>query len=177
MYSSPSIMFFIFFLANLAQKFKKSMLFFFSLFLYCLSNKTHKIIQIYKHKDMPIDLQNTKTFINYSVILSHSHYEHKDLQGFKIPSINPKSLHTLIQIYKPKQTQIAKTPNSRSLSTSSPTPTSTSPLSSSSYSKMPLPKTSTMCMSTPILPPTSPTLKALSSNSTSFQPKKPTAAR
>ena len=62
MYSSPSIVFLIFFPANLAQKFKKS--FFFSLFLYFLSNKTHKISQIYKHKDMPTDLQNTKTFNN-----------------------------------------------------------------------------------------------------------------
>ena len=125
---------------------------------------------------MPTDLQNTQTFNNYSVILSHSHYKHKDLQGFKIPSTNPKSLHALNQIYKPKQTQIAKTPNLRLLSSSSPTPASTSPLSGSSFSKMPLPKTSTTCMSTPILPSTSPALRAPSSNSASFQRKKPTAA-
>ena len=80
-----------------------------SLFLYFHSNETHKISQIYKHKDMPTDLQNTKTFNNYSVILSHFHYKHKDLQGFKIPSTNPKSLHALIEIYRPKQTQKAKT--------------------------------------------------------------------
>ena len=74
----PLIMFFIFFPANLAQKFKKS-IYFFSLFLYFLSNETHKISQIYKHKDKLTDLQNTKTFNNYSIILSHSHYKHKDL--------------------------------------------------------------------------------------------------
>ena len=157
----------MFFPANLAQKFKKS-IFFFSLFLYFLSNKIHKISQIYKHKDMPTNLQNTKTFNNYSVILSHFHYKHKDLQGFKIPSTNPKSLHALIQIYKPKQTQIAKTPNSRLLSSSSPTPTSTLPLFGNSFSKMPLPKTSITCMSKPILPSTSPALRAPSLNSASF---------
>ena len=117
---------------------------------------------------MLTDLQNTKTFNNYSDILSHSHYKHKDLQGFKIPSTNPKSLHALIQIYRAKQTQIAKTPNSRSLSSSSPTPTSILPLSSSSFSKMPLPKASTTCMSMLILLSTSPTLRAPSSNSASF---------
>ena len=88
----------------------------------------------------------------------------------------PKSLHALIQIYRPKQTQIAKTPNSRLLSSSSPTPTSTSPISSSSFSKMPLPKSSTTCMSTPILLSTSPTLWASSSNFASFWRKKPTAS-
>ena len=117
---------------------------------------------------MPTNLQNTKTFNNYSVILSHFHYKHKDLQGFKIPSTNPKSLHALIQIYRPKQTQIAKTPNSRFLSSSSPTPTSTSPLFGNSFSKMPLPKTFTTCMSKPILLSTSPALRAPSSNSASF---------
>ena len=118
-----------------------------------------------------------KNIQQFTVILSHSHYKHKDLQGFKIPSTNPKSLHALIQIYKPKQTQIAKTPNSRLLSSSSPTPTSTSPISGSSFSKMPLLKSSTTCLSTPILLLTSPTLRALSSNSTSCRRKKPTVAR
>ena len=57
--------------------------------MYFLNNEAHKISQIYKHKDMPIDLQNTKAFNNYCVIpfkkknyfviLSQSHYKHKDL--------------------------------------------------------------------------------------------------
>ncbi|KAK7853648.1 hypothetical protein CFP56_035157 [Quercus suber] len=42
---------------------------------------------------------------------------------------------------------------------------------------MPFPKTSTTPTSTPILPSTSPALRAPSSNSASFWPKKPTAAR
>ena len=106
-----------FFPTNFAQKFKKSKFF----FSYFLSNETHKISQIYKHKDIPTDLQNTKTFNNYSVIpfqkkitLSFFHIPITNTKTwFKIPSTIPKSLHTLIQIYRPKQTQMVKTQSNR----------------------------------------------------------------
>ena len=60
---------------------------------------------------MPTDLQNTKKFNNYSVDSFTSHYKHKDLQRFKKPSTNPKYLHTFIQIYRPKQTQMKTSKN------------------------------------------------------------------
>ena len=174
MYSSLSIMFFIFFPTNLAQKFKKSIIVF--LFSYIsIATKPIKSVRFTNTKTCP-QIYKTQKHSTITVILSHFHYKHKDLQGFKIPSTNPKSLHALIQIYRPKQTQIAKTPNSRLLSSSSLTPTSISPLSGSNFSKMPLPKTSTTCMSTLILPSTSLAPKASSSNSASFRQKKPTVA-
>ena len=168
-------MFFIFFPTNLAQKFKKSIFFF--LFSYIsLATKPIKSVRFTKQRHA----HNFSKHKNIQQLLYHSFtFPLQTQRPSRIQNTfnKPKSLHALIQIYRPKQTQIAKTLNSRLLSSSSPTPTSTSPLSGSSFSKIPLPKTSTMCMSTLILLSTSPALRAPSSNSASFWQKKPIAAR
>ena len=174
MYSSPSIMFFIFFPTNLAQKFKKSIFFLFSYI--SLATKPIKSVRFTKqrHAHRFTKHKNIQQLLYHSFTFPLQTQRPSRIQN----TFNkPKSLHALIQIYRPKQTQIAKTPNSRSLSSSSPTPTSTSPLSGSSFSKMPLPKTSITCMSTPILPSTSPALRVPSSNFASFQRKKTIATR
>ena len=158
-------MFFIFFPTKLAQKFKKSIFFLFSYI--SLATKPIKSVRFTKqrHAHWFTKHKNIQQLLYHSFTFPLQTQRPSRIQN----TFNkPKSLHALIQIYRPKQTQIAKTPNSRSLSSSSPTPTSTSPLSGSRFSKMPLPKTSITCMSTPILLSTSPALRALSSNSASF---------
>ena len=175
-------MFFIFFPTNLAQKFKKSIFFLFSYI--SLATKPIKSVRFTKqrHAHRFTKHKNIQQLLYHSFTFPLHHSFTFPLQTQRPSRIQntfnkPKSLHALIQIYRPKQTQIAKTPNSRSLSSSSPTPTSTSPFSGSSFSKMPLPKISTTCMSTLILPSMSPALRAPSSNFASFQRKKPIAAR
>ena len=174
MYSSPSIVFFIFFPANLAQKFKKS---FFFLFSYIsLATKPIKLVRFTNTKTCPQIYKTQK----HSTIYCH-------FFTFPLQTQRPSRIQNTFN--KPRvltrfnpNLQTQANPNSKNpklkiaflFLTNSDLHFA---LSGSSFSKMPLSKTSTTCMSTPILPSTSPTLRAPSSNSASFRRKKLTATR
>ena len=69
--------------------------------------KPIKLVRFTNPKTCP---QIYKTQRHLTITLSFFHIPITNTKtGFKIPSTIPKSLHALIQIYRPKQTQMAKT--------------------------------------------------------------------